>query len=630
MNASASVPPDVREAAGRGWRIHPVRPRTKLPCLSKWQERATADLKQIEAWSREFRDCNWGAVAGPESGFFVVDVDEPKAMQVLEDEYGAVPEGLTNVTTKGYQLIYKWPEGADIRPATNRPRPGIDVRGRDSYIVIPPSVHPSGTRYHYSDPILPIPPCPAWLLALILKQPRSATEERHCAPASGIAVGEAIGRGGRTSRLVSLAGTMHKRGMAPDAIEVALLAENAAKCSPPLPPEKVKEIAKDIPARYPKDADVERGHQGGGYALVPLGELMARPDAPVNYLLNGRLVAGTVSAVVAKPKVGKSTLARNLALAVSRGRPFLGSEALQGEVIYLALEERPEEIKADFQAMGATGSEPIQIHAANAPEDALPALVRLVRERKPRLVVIDPLFRLARIRDEKAYAETYQALGPLIDIARDSGTHILLTHHAGKSMKADAIDAPLGSTALGGIVSALLVLKRAERYRTLQTVQRIGSDMPETVLAFDPEARTLSLGTNKAEIEQADAEKRILEYLQEASEPQTQEQIRENVEGQTKTIRAALTSLTQGGNLQRSGDGKRGNPFLYEKRFSGSQDIQRTREPEIEGPPNHCVNAAGKVVPGHSDRTFLVRGEFAGLRVQRLELPDSSCGGILQ
>lgn len=628
MKHREGVPPDVREAADRGWHIHPVRPRTKLPCLSKWQESATSDLTQIEAWSREFRDCNWGAVTGSNSGFFVVDVDEPRAMRRLEDEYGPVPEGLTNVTSKGYQLIYQWPEGADIRPATSRPCPGIDIRGRGSYIVIPPSIHPSGARYHYSDPTLPILPCPAWLLNLI-RHSHANAQEGPSEPALGTVAGAMIEKGGRSNRLVSLAGTMHKRGMDTGAIEQALLAENAAKCLPPLPIEKVKAIAHDIPARYPNAGSAESRVQSG-YALVSLSELMARPDAPVNYLLDGRLVAGTVSVIVAKPKVGKSTLARNLALAVSRGRPFLGSPTLQGEVIYLALEERPEEIKADFKAMGAAGDEPIQIHAANAPEDALPQLIQLVRRRKPCLVVIDPLFRLARIRDEKAYAETYQALGPLIDIARESGTHILLTHHAGKSMKADAVDAPLGSTALGGIVSTLLVLKRVECYRTLQTVQRIGNDLPETVLAFDFVTRTLSLGTSKVEIERADAEKHILEYLEGTSEPQTQQQIRENVEGQTKMIRAALTSLTQSGKLQLSGTGKRGNPFLYEKWFSGSQHIPGTKEPETENPALPCVNTGEKVVPENSACASLVPDFCARPRSQNLEPLDGNCGGPLQ
>ena len=101
-----------------------------------------------------------------------------------------------------------------------------------------------------------------------------------------------------------------------------------------------------------------RNQPNGGqsrFSLVSWCDLLSTPDTPVDYLLEGRLVAGTVSAIVAKPKVGKSTLARNLALAVSAGKEFLGCSTRQGEVIYLAMEERPEDIKADFAAMGATG-----------------------------------------------------------------------------------------------------------------------------------------------------------------------------------------------------------------------------------------------------------------------------------
>ena len=50
--------------------------------------------------------------------------------------------------------------------------------------------------------------------------------------------------------------------------------------------------------------------------LVKLGELLSRPIVPVEWLWEGRLIAGTTSLIVAKPKVGKSTLERNLALAV--------------------------------------------------------------------------------------------------------------------------------------------------------------------------------------------------------------------------------------------------------------------------------------------------------------------------
>ena len=192
--------------------------------------------------------------------------------------------------------------------------------------------------------------------------------------------------------------------------------------------------------------------------------------------------AGTVSAVVSKPKVGKSTFARNLWLAVARGESFLGAKTRQGFCIYLALEERIEDVTADFRAMGATGEEPILIHADSTPAAGILALLALVREKAPTLIIIDPLFRLVRVKDEKAYAETYAALGPLIDISRSTGTHILLTHHSGKSLKTDVIDSPLGSTAIGGAVCTLVVLKRTEAYRTIQTVQRLGQDLPEIVI----------------------------------------------------------------------------------------------------------------------------------------------------
>jgi AAA domain-containing protein len=55
------------------------------------------------------------------------------------------------------------------------------------------------------------------------------------------------------------------------------------------------------------------------FTLLPLSDLLARPDIPIDYVVENLLVSGTVSCVVAKPKVGKSTFARNLCLAVSRG-----------------------------------------------------------------------------------------------------------------------------------------------------------------------------------------------------------------------------------------------------------------------------------------------------------------------
>ncbi len=610
-----ALPREVTEASARGWRLHPLKSRSKTPCLRDWQHLATSDLGQIEAWARQFPGCNWGAVAGPESRFFAVDVDAPAAMQRLEDEYSPIPEGLCVVTARGYALIYEWPRDADVRPATKRPCEGIDVRGQDSYIVIPPSVHPSGHVYRYSDDSLPIPPCPAWLLALILGHSQAGAQDRQSSPAAGAVASQPIGKGGRTNRLVSLAGSVHKRGMTPEAIEAALLKENT-QFAPPLPEEKVKAIAHDIPTRYPNPADEGRA---SGFRLERLGDLLAKPDVPPDYLVDGLLVRGTVSAVVAKPKVGKSTLARLLCLAVATGKEFLDRSTRQGACIYLAMEERKEEITADFRAMGADGTEAIDIHADTAPAGAISALVDLVRNQRPALVVIDPLFRLAHIRDEKAYAEVYAALGPLIDTARETDTHILVTHHSGKAQKADAIDSPLGSTALGGAVSAVIVLKRSDSYRSVQSVQRIGMDMPETVLSFDPATHRLSIGGTRAEADRQAVEREIVEYLKGAGE-RSEPDIVAHVEGANAVKRKALRSLVERRQVVRAGTGKKGNPFKY--LFACTEPISRTSVQESKNHAHTPMNTGGMLVRGNSETDaakMLVRGVF-----------DCECGGLLQ
>ena len=334
-----------------------------------------------------------------------------------------------------------------------------------------------------------------------------------------------------------------------------------------------------------------------GFTLLHLSELLTRPDIPVEYVVKNLLISGTVSCVVAKPKVGKSTFARNLCLAVSRGEDFLGFNTKQGECIYLALEEREEDIKNDFRAMGAEGREPIYIHAAAAPVEGIAGLCDLVRAQRPILVVIDPLIRLARIRDEKAYAETYAALGPLIDVAREAGTHVMLTHHAGKSAKADAIDAPLGSTAIGGAVCTLVHLKRTETMRTIQTVQRISQDIPETVLQFDTESRSLSLGAQKDQADVQAIAEAILEYLKGADEPRTEAEIEEALEGKTGIKRKALRALVGQEKIIREGAGRRGDPYRYRFSFSCSPYIPGTREQETEKWPDTRINTGDILVP---------------------------------
>lgn len=289
----------------------------------------------------------------------------------------------------------------------------------------------------------------------------------------------------------------------------------------------------------------------------PLGELMSQPVVEVDYLWEGRLAMGTTNILVSKPKVGKSTLARNLALAVSRGESFLGVNTQKGSVLYLALEERAEDVTADFRAMGAYGTEDILIADAGM----MVSVVAAIRKRRPILVVIDPMIRLVRILDANAYAELYAVLGPLIDIARETGACVLILHHSSKTSKSDAIDSPLGSTAMAGAVSTLIIMKRFETHRTMQTVQRIGRDMPETVIHFDDRAKRLSLGGSREDTDVNETADRILAFMGEAT--CTEPEILRGVEGGNNRKVRAIRRLTAQGKLTRCGTGKRGDSYQY-------------------------------------------------------------------
>lgn len=187
--------------------------------------------------------------------------------------------------------------------------------------------------------------------------------------------------------------------------------------------------------------------------------------------------------------------------------------------------EKRSEVRRHFADLGATGEEPIHIHCAAAPQDALSELGRLTEQIQPVLVIVDPLFKFVRISDEKAYAEVCQAIEPLLILARATGAHVMLVHHCGKAERADATDAILGSTAIFGGVDSALIMKRMDRYRTLQSSQKYGTDWSETILDFDEHDRSVSLGVEKSQADVEGLAEAILEYLGSSAVARTEPEI---------------------------------------------------------------------------------------------------------
>jgi hypothetical protein len=156
------------EYAARGWPVFPLRPRDKLPATSHGLKDATTDEDTIRKWWQKEPNANIGYATG--NGVAVVDIDELGSWtDLLEDEKAPSPETSRVETSRGFQLFFK--TSGEIRNSAGKLRAGIDVRGDGGYVVLPPSVHPSGHVYRWDRNGAPAD-MPAWLYERLTAAPK--------------------------------------------------------------------------------------------------------------------------------------------------------------------------------------------------------------------------------------------------------------------------------------------------------------------------------------------------------------------------------------------------------------------------------------------------------------------------
>jgi hypothetical protein len=337
------------------------------------------------------------------------------------------------------------------------------------------------------------------------------------------------------------------------------------------------ELIESATPRERPDGDL--AENPSGFTLMNFVEFLDKPDGELDWLVDGWMAVGGTSTVVAKPKVGKSTFARNLSLSVARGSDFLGRRTEQGPVIYLALEETERRVREQFRRIGATGEEPIYIYVGPTPAQLFEEILPYMKSIQPKLLILDPLFRAVRVKDSSAYAEVTNALDPILRLAASTGCHVLAPHHAGKQAK-EAVDSALGSTAIAGTFDSIFVLNRSEDTRTIEVVLREGDPIPRTVLSMDKETERISLAGSVEEHSSVKIKEEILDVISDSWLERTE--IEDAVEGSTRAIRSALKELVAENKVARDGLGRKGDPYAYsEYLFSCSTPYVGTREQEI-------------------------------------------------
>lgn len=217
--------------------------------------------------------------------------------------------------------------------------------------------------------------------------------------------------------------------------------------------------------------------------IYPLAQLCKQPLVPIPYVVDGLLTPG-LYLLGGSPKVGKSWMALQLCLAVSRGVPFLGRQTRQSETLYLALEDGPQRLHARAVRLCQTAVPAGLYLCEQAPcigqglEDGL----RKVLDGQPgiRLVIIDTL---QKVRAPQQYGATYggdyQDIAALKALADERQICLLVIHHLRKMGDADPMNRLSGTNGLSGAADGILILAREKRQEGLATLTAAGRDIED-------------------------------------------------------------------------------------------------------------------------------------------------------
>jgi hypothetical protein len=188
------------------------------------------------------------AIVLNQSEWIDMECDSDEAEARLQEWFGgSIPPTPTWKSKRGFHRLFRRPRGL---PQKAPPKiDGVEVRGisrdRGALSIVPPSVHPDGIRYEWSQNLSLDEVEPAELPAAVAERLRASAPSQDTTPdAEG-----AILEGKRNDELFKVACKLVRAGLEPTLVETALRAENIARCKPPLASAELAEIVRSAVAR---------------------------------------------------------------------------------------------------------------------------------------------------------------------------------------------------------------------------------------------------------------------------------------------------------------------------------------------------------------------------------------------
>jgi RecA-family ATPase len=295
---------------------------------------------------------------------------------------------------------------------------------------------------------------------------------------------------------------------------------------------------------------------------ITAADLMQKTFPEPRWAIPGILPEGC-NLLAGKPKKGKSIFALNIGLSIAQGGLALGKIPVeQGAVIYLALEDTERRLQGRLkQMMSYDNQAPAGLHLftkwPRMDAGGLELLEAKITEiPNLRLVIIDTLqkFRKPAKGNANLYAEDYETVTKIKDVADRLGVCILLIHHLRKAESDDIFDTLSGSLGLTGGADGNLVMENAKGQTTLHIT---GRDVEGIELAIELDNRILTwqLLGERAEVKKTNEQQRLYNALKESTEPLSPKKLADITGLKVGSVKSILAKFLEEGSVRRSGYG---------------------------------------------------------------------------
>lgn len=466
----------AREFAKRGLRVIPLQtPNEKGECSCgvkdckrsgkhpRWDpndlpngvKSATTNISQIIKWWKRWPNANIGIATG--GSLTVIDVDGEEGRKSIASLIPGDWEKCTLTSASGNDGLHLYFKNTgEPLPNAVKFASGLDIRDSGGYVVAPPSLHRNGSRYSWKSKNT---------MVILPESIRKNVREARKPPVGEEDWEKSLHVSERETHLTRLAGKMISQKIPPDEVESLLYAWNLRHCHPPHDERMIKKIVASISkaenSKQPRKEEKKGPNFGDIDPTKPLPTLTHREmlerfgGKEVEWVIEGWLPEAACGLAVAPPETYKTWNLLDLTWSIVKEKLFLGHfpTLKTGPVIVAQQEDAPSMLLERFGSIQnispptwSNDSDPIieypefdinldirwhvdrQLNFQNW--DSILALEELVKQVRPVLVLLDPLY--SAISSKDFGAESAQQMLYLKTIRDRYNCSFLLAHHTTK------------------------------------------------------------------------------------------------------------------------------------------------------------------------------------------------------